>query len=70
MRGVGLFFSSDVCQLGPKNRQLDWCDVGVLHGIDSQCLEDIEARELKITRKVEGADRLEKTEVSKSWKSQ
>lgn len=31
---------------------------------------DKEARELKITRKVEGADRLEKTKVSRSWKSQ
>lgn len=31
---------------------------------------DKEAREMKITRKVEGADRLEKTKVSRSWKSQ
>lgn len=52
-----------------------WCQtVGLaqldLHCTERQCLGDKEARELKITRKVEGTNRLGKTEVSRSWKSQ
>lgn len=33
-------------------------------------MEDKAVRESKIIRKVEGADKLEKTGVSKCWKSQ
>lgn len=33
-------------------------------------MEDKEARESNIARKIEGADRLEKIEISESWKSQ
>lgn len=49
-----------------RTRQLDWRDVGVLHCIERPCLENMEARELKLIGKMEEADRLEKTEVSKS----
>lgn len=58
-----------VCQLGLKNQAagLAQCQDFTLY---RQAIFGRQGgRELKITRKVEWADELEKTEVSKSWKS-
>lgn len=63
------FFPNDACQLGPKNQIDGLVQCRDFTRIERQWLEDKEARESKIARKVERADRLQKMEVSKSWKS-
>lgn len=71
MHGVGYLSPMKSASLDLRTRQLDWCnELEFLHSIERQWLEDKVARESKIIRKVEGADKLEKTEVSKCWKSQ
>lgn len=53
-----------------RTRELDWYNVGILQCIERQWLEDKEARDSDIARKVEGVDRVEKIEVSESWEPQ
>lgn len=48
----------------------NWYSFEILYYRERQWLVDKEARESKIARKVEGADRQKKIEGSESWKSQ
>lgn len=62
MHGVGYLSPMKSAGLDLRTRQLDWCnELEFLHSIERQWLEDKVARESKIIRKVEGADKLEKT---------
>jgi len=63
------FPPSDVCQLGPKNLTVGLEQCWDFTLFTKAMVEDKEARGSEIPRKVEGADRLEKIEVSESWKS-